>query len=59
MGINISASLRKALEDELKRMELQKALETLRKEVEAAPELPEGTIVTIIRNMREGRGIVK
>jgi len=59
LGINISALLRKALEDELKRIELQKTLETLKEEVEASPELPEGTIVTIIRNMREGRGIVK
>jgi len=59
MKINISALVRKALEDEIKRRELQKVLETLKEEVKKVPELPEGTIVEIIRNMREGRTIVR
>jgi predicted DNA-binding protein len=58
-GINVSALVRRALEDEIKRMELQSVLETLKKEVETAPELPKGTIVGMIRNMREGRAFVK
>ena len=59
LRINISALVRRALEDEIKRMELQSVLETLKEEVKTAPELPEGTIVRIIRNMREGRAFVK
>jgi len=57
--INLSALVRRALEDEVKRMELQRVLETLEEEVKTAPELPEGTIVGIIRSMREGRTLVK
>jgi len=59
LGINISALVRRALEDEIKRIELQSVLETLKEEVKMGPELPEGTIVRIIRNMREGRAFVK
>ena len=59
LGINISALVRRALEDEVKRIELQSVLETLKEEVKIAPELPEGTIVRIIRNMREGRALAK
>lgn len=59
MEINISALVRKALEDEIKRRELQKVLETLKEEVKRVPELPEGTVVEIIRNMREGRTFVR
>lgn len=59
LGINISALVRRALEDEIKRIELQSVLKTLKEEVEMAPELPEGTIVRMIRDMREGRAFVK
>ena len=59
LGINISALVRRALEDEVKRVELQSVLETLKEEVKTAPKLPEGTIVRIIRDMREGRAFVK
>lgn len=59
LGINISALVRRTLKDEIKRMELQRVLETLKEEVKTTPELPEGTIVRIIRNMREGSTFVK
>ncbi|MFQ6085725.1 MAG: type II toxin-antitoxin system CcdA family antitoxin [Candidatus Bathyarchaeia archaeon] len=59
LGINISAVVRRALEDEIRRMELEDVLKTLKEEVKIAPELPEGTVVRIIRNMREGRAFVK
>jgi len=59
LGISISALVRTALEEEIKRIELQGALETLKEEVKTAPELPEGTIVKIIRDKREGRALVK
>jgi len=59
LEINISALVRRALEDEIKRKELQNVLENLKEEVKTTPELPEGTIVKIIRNMREGRALVK
>lgn len=59
LAINISALVRRALEDEIKKMELQRALETLEDEIETSPELSEGTVVKTIRNMREGRAIVK
>ena len=54
LGINISALVRRALEEEIKRVELQRVLETLREEVRNSPELPEGTIVRMIREAREG-----
>jgi len=54
LGMSISALVRRALEDEIKARELQRILEALKGEVEGAPELPEGTVVKIIRNMREG-----
>ncbi|MBS7645376.1 type II toxin-antitoxin system CcdA family antitoxin [Candidatus Bathyarchaeota archaeon] len=57
LGINISALVRRALENEIRRMELQSVLERLKEEVEEASGLPEGTIVGIIRDMREGRTI--
>ena len=53
LGINISALVRRALEDEIRRIELRKAVESLKEEVEGAPELPKGTVVKIIRDMRE------
>lgn len=59
LAINISALVRRALEDEIKKTELRRALETLEDEIETSPELSEGTVVKIIRNMREGRAIVK
>ena len=59
LEINISALVRRALEDEIKRKELQNVLENLKEEVKTTPELPEGTIVKIIRDMREGRTLVK
>lgn len=58
LGINISALVRRALEDEIRRIELQSVLEGLKGEVKGA-ELPEGTIVRIIRDMREGRTFVE
>lgn len=59
LRINISAVMREALEDEVKKMELQSVLKTLKEEADKAPELPEGTVVRIIRDMREGRTSVK
>ena len=59
LGINISALVRRALEEKIKKMELQSVLETLKEEIKTAPELPEGTIVKIIRNMREGHAFAK
>ncbi|MEM3437165.1 MAG: type II toxin-antitoxin system CcdA family antitoxin [Nitrososphaerales archaeon] len=59
LGINISALVRRALEDEIKRIELQSVIKNLKDEVKKAPELPEGTIVRIIRDMREGHKVVK
>ena len=59
LRINISALVRRALEDEVKSMELQSVVETLKEEIKTAPELPEGTIVSIIRGMREGRTFVR
>lgn len=59
LGINISALVRRALEDEIRRIELQSVLEGLKGEVKGAPEFPEGTIVRIIRDMREGRTFVE
>ncbi|MEM2122814.1 MAG: type II toxin-antitoxin system CcdA family antitoxin [Candidatus Bathyarchaeia archaeon] len=57
LGINISALVRRALENEVKRVELQSVLKNLKEEVEKASELPEGTVVGIIRDMREGRAV--
>ena len=59
LGINISALVRKALEDEVKKIELKSILKNLREEVERSPSLPEGTIVKMIREMREGRRLVE
>jgi len=58
LGINISALVRRALEDEIRRRELQGALRRLRDEVEGCPELPEGTVVEVIRRVRGGRALV-
>jgi len=58
LGVNVSALVRRALEDEVKEKELQRILEALKGEVEGTSELPEGTVVRIIRNMREGRPLV-
>lgn len=55
LGINISALVRRALEEEVRRAELQDLLKKLTEEVEKCPALPEGTVVGIIREMREGR----
>ena len=55
LGINLSALVRRALEDEIKRVELKSTLGALREEVEKPPRLPDGVIVKIIRDMREGR----
>ena len=59
LGINISALVRKALEAEIKKIELQSALKNLREEIERSPSLPEGTVVRIIRETREGRKLVE
>jgi post-segregation antitoxin (ccd killing protein) len=59
LGINISALVRRSLEEEVKRMELHKILETLKEEAEKTPELPEGAIIKIIRDMRDGRIFVE
>lgn len=57
LGINISALVRRALENEVEKIELQNVLKTLKNEVEKPPRLPEGTVVEMIRNMREGRSL--
>ncbi|MCD6530291.1 type II toxin-antitoxin system CcdA family antitoxin [Candidatus Bathyarchaeota archaeon] len=59
LGINISALVRKALEAEIKKIELQSALKNLREEIERSPSLPEGIVVRIIRETREGRKLVE
>jgi len=48
-----------ALEAEIKKIELQSALKNLREEIERSPSLPEGTVVRIIRETREGRKLVE
>ena len=55
LGINISAVVRKALEEEVKRAELDGLLQKLKEEIDKAPSLPEGAVADIIREMREGR----
>ena len=59
LGINISALVRKALEVEIKKVELKRVLKNLREEVKRSPSLPEGTIVKMIREMREGQRLVE
>ena len=59
LGINISALVRRALEEEVKKLELQRVLKTLREEVKASPKFPEGTTVKIIRETREGRTLAR
>ncbi len=59
LGINISALVRKALEAEIRKVELKNALKNLREEIKRSPKLPKGTIVKIIREIREGRRLVE
>ncbi len=59
LGINISALTRRALEDEIKRIDLERSLEALREEARRGPRLPDGSIVRMIREMREARGFGK
>lgn len=59
LGINISALVRKALEAEIRKVELKNALKNLREEIKRSPSLPKGTIVKIIREIREGRRLVE
>ncbi|MEM3440565.1 MAG: type II toxin-antitoxin system CcdA family antitoxin [Candidatus Bathyarchaeia archaeon] len=59
LAINISALVRRALEEEVKKRELRRALEGLEEGLRGAPELPEGAVVGIIRDMREGRAVVE
>lgn len=59
LGINVSALVRRALEEEIKKRELQNAVENLKEEAEKSPKIPEGTVVKIIRDMREGHALVK
>jgi len=51
--------VRKALESKIREVELKKVLKNLREEVKRSPSLPEGTIVKMIREMREGRRLVE
>ena len=51
--------MRKALESKIREVELKKVLKNLREEVKRSPSLPEGTIVKMIREMREGRRLVE
>lgn len=55
LGINISALTRRALEDEIKRIDLERSLEALREEARRGPRLSDGSIVRMIREMREAR----
>ncbi len=59
LGINVSALVRRALEEEIKKRELQNAVENLKEEAEKSPKIPGGTVVKIIRDMREGHALVK
>ncbi len=59
LRINISALVRRALEEEVERIELQNALKTLKEEIENSPSLPEGTLVRIIRETRKGRKLAE
>ena len=54
LGINISALVRKALEEEVRRLEVEEIVEKLKSMVEKGPELPKGYVVKMIREMREG-----
>lgn len=59
LGINVSALVRRALEEESRKVELQNAVKKLRKELEKSPKLPKGTVARIIREVREQRVRVK
>jgi len=59
LGINVSALVRRALEEEIKEKELQNAVENLKEEAKKNPKIPEGAVVKIIRDMREGHALVK
>ncbi|MEM2928409.1 MAG: ribbon-helix-helix protein, CopG family [Nitrososphaerota archaeon] len=52
LGINISVLVRKALEEEIKKLELKNFINKL-EQIKKANKLPSGTIVKIIREMRE------
>ncbi|MEM2902242.1 MAG: type II toxin-antitoxin system CcdA family antitoxin [Candidatus Bathyarchaeia archaeon] len=54
LGLNVSAVVRRSLKEEVERIELRNILESLKREVEASPRLPDGSIVRIIRDMRRG-----
>lgn len=53
LGINISEVIRRTLEKEVKEKKMQKVLKLLTLEVEKGPKLPPGTIVKLLREMRE------
>lgn len=53
LGINISALVRRALEEEVRRLELESFIREVEEEVGRARRLPSGTVVRIIREMRE------
>lgn len=59
LGVNISAVVKRALEEEVKKRELLRVLETLKEEANKPTALPEGTIVRMVREMREGRSLVQ
>lgn len=53
MGINISELIRRSLEGEVRRRKMEAVLEALRREVEGSRKLPHGTVVSLLREMRE------
>jgi post-segregation antitoxin (ccd killing protein) len=57
LGVNISEVVRKALEEEVRRRKHKRVMAALWREMERGPRLPDGTIVKIIRSMREGRRV--
>ncbi len=56
LGINISAIVRRALEEEVRRREIERFIQQLRRRMEKGPEMPEGVICEVIREMRDHEG---
>jgi post-segregation antitoxin (ccd killing protein) len=53
LGINVSELIRTALKEEVRKRKVRALLKELRKELEESSKLPSGTIVKIIREIRE------
>jgi post-segregation antitoxin (ccd killing protein) len=53
LGINISELIRTALKEEVRKRKIRALLKELRKELKESSKLPSGTIVKIIREIRE------